>query len=290
MKSLELINILSLGNVVVSQPYENQNLMLKNYFLKAETYFLDQIQDEETRNLWIKEFVYSIDSLDSFNYKELNYIFKNEIFKDQDQKNAIFQKIRENSKIYKTFQEQKNKKSRRGKRSLFTEYQRLTIQDWIDRVQMFINNTNNRSNTSESIAGGMGAVAGSSLVTLISTLSSLTGPIGWVAGLISSALIIGFSGLSGHYIGQSLGERDKANDVAILLDELKKILRIALTSNDKREEGNLSQQLKKVIDEINKRANYIIDFNDFYPQFRSINTVLIQDIGKNESNKSLLLF
>ncbi|OWY73919.1 hypothetical protein B5M19_02005, partial [Mesomycoplasma hyopneumoniae] len=60
MKNLELINILSLGSVVVSQAYENQDLRLKNSFLKAETYFLDQIQDEEKKNLWIKEFGYSI--------------------------------------------------------------------------------------------------------------------------------------------------------------------------------------------------------------------------------------
>ncbi|WP_233417360.1 hypothetical protein [Mesomycoplasma hyopneumoniae] len=107
MKNLELINILSLGSVVVSQAYENQDLRLKNSFLKAETYFLDQIQDEEKKNLWIKEFGYSIDSLDSFNYKELNYIFKNKIFKDQDQKMLLSKK---SEKIVKFIKHFKNKK------------------------------------------------------------------------------------------------------------------------------------------------------------------------------------
>ncbi|WP_337899416.1 hypothetical protein [Mesomycoplasma ovipneumoniae] len=52
MKNLELINLLSLGNVVVAQPYENTDVKLKNLISKFESNILDKIQGN------IKYFVY----------------------------------------------------------------------------------------------------------------------------------------------------------------------------------------------------------------------------------------
>ncbi|AAV27795.1 hypothetical protein [Mesomycoplasma hyopneumoniae] len=265
MKSLELINILSLGNVVVSQPYENQNLMLKNYFLKAEAYFLDQIQDEETRNLWIKEFVYSIDSLDSFNYKELNYIFKNKIFKDQDQKNAIFQKIRENSKIYKTFQEQKNKKSRRGKRSLFTEYQRLTIQDWIDIIQTAIDDKKGdarqaRSDGTSYITSGISTITSTFVGGLSSPFLFAASTMGLYGTIVGGGQLIAGGVFGGYYYNKNWYTAEKLSKK---LTELKRIFRIIKTSNNTNLEEKLRKDIKQIIDKINELTGDMIDFDDF---------------------------
>lgn len=134
MKNLELINILAAGSAVISQQYENTDLKLKQNLEKIESRFLNSISNNENKKELINEFVQLFDSLDQFSYKQFNFIFKAKIFQNQDQKRILFEKIKQNSLIYKKFQEEK-RKSRR-KRSLFTELQRLTVEDWIKKLKM----------------------------------------------------------------------------------------------------------------------------------------------------------
>ncbi|WP_348572028.1 hypothetical protein ABKJ22_01210 [Mesomycoplasma hyopneumoniae] len=50
MKNLELNNLLSLGNIVVAQPYEeNLKNKLKNLFARIEDNFLSKIKNKKTK-------------------------------------------------------------------------------------------------------------------------------------------------------------------------------------------------------------------------------------------------
>ncbi|MDW2891276.1 hypothetical protein [Mesomycoplasma ovipneumoniae] len=103
MKNLELINLLSLGNVVVAQPYENADIKLKNLISKLEANILDKIQDEEAKNLLIREFGNSIDSLDSFTYKQFNYIFRAKFLIIKTKKIKLFKNFDLQAKFIKNF-------------------------------------------------------------------------------------------------------------------------------------------------------------------------------------------
>ncbi|MXR33412.1 hypothetical protein V2P41_01275 [Mesomycoplasma hyopneumoniae] len=269
MKNLELINLLSLGNIVVAQPYEeNQKNKFKNLFTRIEDNFLSKIKDEKTKNLWIKEFGYSLDSLDSFTYKQFNYVFRARIFKNQNQKNAIFQKIREDSKIYKIFLELKQQKSRK-RRSLFTEYQRLTIQDWINRIQRAIDDA--KTNSTQSENNSTAYLIGGATTAAATILAIISGPAGWL-GLLAAA--VGGS-ISGWQIGTSIGMNiykapyysKIADNITVQLEELKKIFRVIKSSNEKNLEVNIREKIKKIINNINELSGFIINFNDFDRNF-----------------------
>lgn len=59
MKNLELNNLLSLGNVVVAQPYEeNLKNKLKNLFAIIEDNFLSKIKNKKNKNHVKKKFIY----------------------------------------------------------------------------------------------------------------------------------------------------------------------------------------------------------------------------------------
>lgn len=61
MKNLELNNLLSLGNIVVAQPYEeNLKNKLKNLFARIEDNFLSKIKNKKNKNHVKKKFIYWI--------------------------------------------------------------------------------------------------------------------------------------------------------------------------------------------------------------------------------------
>ncbi|MDW2860666.1 hypothetical protein [Mesomycoplasma ovipneumoniae] len=268
MKNLELINLLSLGNVVVAQPYENADIKLKNLISKLEANILDKIQDEDAKNLLIREFGNSIDSLDSFTYKQFNYIFRGKVFNNQDQKNKTFQKLRSTSEIYKKFQELKRKNSRRRvRRALFNEYQRLTIEDWIGRIQRVIDQNIEWSNKASSDSTAFGIGAGATGVATAAAIPALValGPVGWVlGGLVGGGAavtqlvlsIVATSSNSPYYL-------DVAQKITKELDDLKTVFRTIKTSNNTALENELKEKIRKIITNINKLSGNIINFDDF---------------------------
>ncbi|ATP59477.1 hypothetical protein [Mesomycoplasma dispar] len=265
MKNLELINLLSLGNVVVAQPYENAEIKFKNFISKVESNILDEIQDEETKNSLIKEFGNSLDSLDSFTYKQFNYIFRARVFDSQDQKNEVFQKLRANSEIYKKFQEQKSKNSRRRKRSLFTEYQRLTIKDWIDRIQGAIGDNKVKSSENITLAGAVGGATIGAGAAIVAGLAAVP-VVGWITLLIGGAglaLSIGGGASSIIFLTNSSNYWKNTDKITRKLDDLKEVFRLVLTSDNVGLEETLRQRIKNIIEEINQLSGNIIDFNKF---------------------------
>ncbi|WP_341490063.1 hypothetical protein [Mesomycoplasma ovipneumoniae] len=281
MKNLELINLLSLGNVVVAQPYENTDVKLKNLISKFETNILDKIQDEHTKNLLITEFGNLLDSLDSFTYKQFNYIFRGRVFNNQDQKNKTFQKLRSTSEIYKKFQELKKTNSRRrARRSLFSEYQRLTVEDWIDRIQRAIdlNNAWSIEKNNNAVAWGVGAAGTFAGTGFAVGAALLSGPIGWLVGGIAVAVGVVGTASAGTQLGYSLNSDSKsynywdvAQKMTKELDSLKLVFRLIKTSNNTALENELKEKIRKIIDNINNLNNKnkllgsgnIINFQDF---------------------------
>ncbi|WNM16421.1 hypothetical protein [Mesomycoplasma ovipneumoniae] len=265
MKNLELINLLSLGNVVVAQPYQNDDIKLKKFVSKTESNILATTQDEETKNSLIKEFGTSLDYLDSLSFKKFNYIFRARIFDNQDQKNNTFQELRRNSEIYKKFQELKSKTSRRrGKRSLFSEYQRLTIKNWIDRIQEFIADSKLKAGEKVTLAGAVGGATIGATATLIAGAAAATGVGAIIALLIGAGILYG-SGAAGTaaLIDNSSSYWENANEINRKLDDLKDLFSIISTSNDKTLEGRLLDRIKNIISDINQLSGNIIDFNRF---------------------------
>ncbi|WP_341495236.1 hypothetical protein [Mesomycoplasma ovipneumoniae] len=269
MKNLELINLLSLGNVVVAQPYENADIKLKNLISKLEANILDKIQDEDAKNLLIREFGNSIDSLDSFTYKQFNYIFRSKVFNNQDQKNKTFQKLRSTSGIYKKFQELKSKNSRRRvRRALFSEFQRLTIEDWIERIQRVIDQNLEWSKKASSDSTAFGIGAGATGVGTAAALPALValGPVAWIiGGLVGGGAavtqlvlsIVATSSNSPYYL-------DVAQKITKELDDLKTVFRTIKTSNNTSLENELKEKIRKIITNINELSgNNIINFDDF---------------------------
>ncbi|WP_069098525.1 hypothetical protein [Mesomycoplasma ovipneumoniae] len=278
MKNLELINLLSLGNVVVAQPYENADIKLKNLISKLEANILDKIQDEDAKNLLIREFGNSIDSLDSFTYKQFNYIFRGKVFNNQDQKNKTFQKLRSTSEIYKKFQELKRKNSRRRvRRALFNEYQRLTVEDWIDRIQRVIDQNEKWSTEKHNSSVGWGIAAGGSALATVggvaTALLSASGPIGWlIIGLASVVGIVG-TATTGTQIGISVNSAlktssywDLAQKMTKELDSLKAVFRLIKTSNNTDLENGLKEKIRKIIANINELSGNTINFEEFDPE------------------------
>ncbi|WNM15046.1 hypothetical protein [Mesomycoplasma ovipneumoniae] len=278
MKNLELINLLSLGNVVVAQPYENADIKLKNLISKLEANILDKIQDEDAKNLLIREFGNSIDSLDSFTYKQFNYIFRGKVFNNQDQKNKTFQKLRSTSEIYKKFQDLKKTNSRRrAKRSLFSEYQRLTIEDWIDRIQRVVDQNEKWSTENHNSTVGWGVGAGGSALATVSgvaaALLSASGPIGWLVGGIVAAVGLVGTAATGTQIGLSVGSAlktssywDLAQKMTKELDSLKAVFRLIKTSNNTDLENGLKERIRKIIANINELSGNTINFEEFDPE------------------------
>ncbi|WNM14890.1 hypothetical protein [Mesomycoplasma ovipneumoniae] len=265
MKNLELINLLSLGNVVVAQPYQNDDIQLKKFISKVESNILTATQDEEAKNSLIKEFGSSLDYLDSFSFKKFNYIFRARIFDNQDQKNHTFQELRKNSEIYKKFQELKSKNPRkRGKRSLFSDYQRLTIKNWIDRIQEFIADNKLKAGENVTLASAVGGTAVGAGVAFIVGASAVP-VVGWMFALLAGAgLVLGAGATgTGMLLKNSSNYWVNSNEINRKLDHLKDLFSIASTSNDKGLEQNLLNRIKSVISEINQLSGNIIDFNRF---------------------------
>ncbi|WP_341490066.1 hypothetical protein [Mesomycoplasma ovipneumoniae] len=245
MKNLELINILAAGSAVISQQYENTDLKLKQNLEKIEFRFLNSISNNENKKELINEFVQLFDSLDQFSYKQFNFIFKAKIFQNQDQKRILFEKIKQNSLIYKKFQEEK-RKSRR-KRSLFTELQRLTVEDWIKKIEDEIKNLKDKSNAElgGSIGLGAGAVAG--VITLLTA-----GPIGLLSTFFGWFLAGALAGGSITTFAYSTQDYNLSKSLTNQLDELKRIFRIIKTSNKFDLEKSIRERIKKIISNINQ--------------------------------------
>ncbi|WP_337899435.1 hypothetical protein [Mesomycoplasma ovipneumoniae] len=244
----------------------------------TQNYEHSQIQDEHTKNLLITEFGNLLDSLDSFTYKQFNYIFRGRVFNNQDQKNKTFQKLRSTSEIYKKFQELKKTNSRRrARRSLFSEYQRLTVEDWIDRIQRAIdlNNAWSIEKNNNAVAWGVGAAGTFAGTGFAVGAALLTGPIGWLVGGIVLAVGVVGTASAGTQLGYSVNSDSKsynywevAQKMTKELDSLKLIFRLIKTSNNTALENELKEEIRKIIDNLNNKnkllgSGNIINFQDF---------------------------
>lgn len=148
---------------------------------------------------------------------------------------------------------------------MFTKYQRLTIEDWIDRIQRTIddNKSESRQARSDSTALGIGGAATG--VTVLGLIGAIpTGPIG--------LLIAIFGGIAtGTQLGLSIGSVafksphywNNAEKITRELDSLKTIFRSIKTSNNSDLEEGFKEKIKKIITNINKLSGNIINFNDF---------------------------
>ncbi|UVO16222.1 hypothetical protein [Mesomycoplasma ovipneumoniae] len=267
MKNLERVNHLSLANVIVTQPYENAYVKLKNLICGDESNILDKIQDEDTNNLLIRRYASLVDELGSFTYKDLNYIFRGKVFNNQDQKNKAFQKLRSTCEIYKKSHELKSKNSlKRGKRSLFKESQRLTIEDWIDRIQRVIDQNIAWSSKASDYATSLGIGAASTAVATAASVGALIslGPIGLF--IIASIGTIGTLTQLGFLIDSVVATPyywDVAQKITKELNSLKAVFRIIKSSNNTALENRLKEEIRKIIANINELSGNIINFNDF---------------------------
>ncbi|AAV27359.1 hypothetical protein [Mesomycoplasma hyopneumoniae] len=268
MKNFELINLLNFGNVLV-QPYENSNLKLKNIIEKTESRILNKFQDSEIRNKFIKQYGELIDSLDLFTYKQINYIFRLKIFKNQDQKNYFFQKIKKISDLYKQFKTINPNKSRRTKRSLFTERQRLTVESWIDKLQDAVNSLRSSSDKNYNNSVAMWATSSSIFLTAgFALLSILTGPIGVAASAAATATLaiggttIGITANEGKLSGEQYkDDARKAESLRQERENLKQILIDLKTEDGSSLEAEYYWKIKELVGRVNFIVKDLLDFS-----------------------------
>ncbi|MXR10931.1 hypothetical protein EHI52_00180 [Mesomycoplasma hyopneumoniae] len=269
MKNFELINLLNFGNVLVQPPYEDSNLKLKNIIEKTESRILNKFQDSEIRNKFIKQYGELIDSLDFFTYKQINYIFRLKIFKNQDQKNYFFQKIKKISDLYKQFKTINPNKSRRTKRSLFTERQRLTVESWIDKLQDAVNSLRSSSDKNYNNSVAMWATSSSIFLTAgFALLSILTGPIGVAASAAATATLaiggttIGITANEGKLSGEQYkDDARKAESLRQERENLKQILIDLKTEDGSSLEAEYYWKIKELVGRVNFIVKDLLDFS-----------------------------
>ncbi|WP_322961704.1 hypothetical protein [Mycoplasmopsis cynos] len=267
MKTLELVNAIQATSAIIA-PFNNKvsEIKIKNLIKENEKKFFNKATSSQDKKDFINIYGTIIDTLSSWSFKKINYAFKFKIFKNEFEKNNIFNSIINNTGIYKQYAKSK---SIIQKRSLFSDLQILTIENWLNKIARYSNNLSNvdyENTISLSVGSGLAFLAISAILTGGISIFPV------IAGFLGTGLLVN-SGLHTKNVNQL------KNELNNYYDELSKILIIIKTSNDKQKEQKLKQRIKEIIINVNKLSNNIIDFNEFEITNEEVNSLTDYIIG-----------
>ncbi|WP_322935231.1 hypothetical protein RRG40_04555 [Mycoplasmopsis felis] len=262
MKNIELINLLSLGNVILTPNYNQNETKIKlfdseikeqiiNNILIKEDILLDSLKkiSLSKRKTVLINYINIMKSFNRFTFKQINYLLKLKLFNNEQEKNNFSYIYETKSKV---LNEYKSMIPKRKRRAILSEYQQDTIKSWLDKIKKFTEDIDKTISYNKSSSNTFKGVGLGGTISLFGALAA-TPFTGGISLILSSGAFVSLGvllyGITYDIENKQLEE--KKNKLYKLYDELEQILRRSKYTDNKTLEQEFKEKIKEIIFEIN---------------------------------------